>query len=277
MREKSGSKSQNRLKCIQGQKPAVFAMLHVPALTGTPANRLGTDAIVDHVESEARVLIEVGVDGLILENMHDRPYRRAQVGPEIVADMTRVASALRSLNQDLPIGIQILAAANREALAVAKSADLDFIRAEAFVFGHLADEGWMDAQAADLLRYRKQIDAEHVCIFTDIQKKHSAHAMSSDLSIEDWAEAAEFNLSDGLIITGKHTGKAANATELNRLKEITNLPLIIGSGLNSDNAQEYISANAWIVGSSLKVAGRWDAEIDPAAVEKLIKARNQLQ
>lgn len=252
-------------------------MLHVPALTGTPANRLGTDAIVDHVESEARVLIEVGVDGLILENMHDRPYRRAQVGPEIVADMTRVASALRSLNQDLPIGIQILAAANREALAVAKSADLDFIRAEAFVFGHLADEGWMDAQAADLLRYRKQIDAEHVCIFTDIQKKHSAHAMSSDLSIEDWAEAAEFNLSDGLIITGKHTGKAANATELNRLKEITNLPLIIGSGLNSDNAQEYISANAWIVGSSLKVAGRWDAEIDPAAVEKLIKARNQLQ
>lgn len=49
---------------------------------------------------------------------------------------------------------------------------LDFIRAEGFVFSHVADEGLLNACAGDLLRYRKQIGAEHVEIFTDIKKKH---------------------------------------------------------------------------------------------------------
>ena len=37
--------------------------------------------------------------------------------------------------------IQVLAGANKGALAVALAAELDFIRAEGFVFGHVADEG----------------------------------------------------------------------------------------------------------------------------------------
>ncbi len=62
--------------------------------------------------------------------------------------------------------------ANKEGLAVAKAAGGNFIRAEGFVFSHVADEGWMDACAGDLLRYRKTIGAEDVLIFTDIKKKH---------------------------------------------------------------------------------------------------------
>lgn len=49
---------------------------------------------------------------------------------------------------------------------------LDFIRAEGFVFSHVADEGLLNACAGDLLRYRKLIGADHVRIFTDIKKKH---------------------------------------------------------------------------------------------------------
>lgn len=49
---------------------------------------------------------------------------------------------------------------------------LDFIRAEGFVFSHVADEGLLNACAGDLLRYRKNIGAAHVMIFTDIKKKH---------------------------------------------------------------------------------------------------------
>jgi len=46
------------------------------------------------------------------------------------------------------------------------------MRAEGFVFSHVADEGLLNACAGDLLRYRRQIGAEHVQIFTDIKKKH---------------------------------------------------------------------------------------------------------
>lgn len=57
-------------------------------------------------------------------------------------------------------------------LILCKCLGLDFIRAEGFVFSHVADEGLMNACAGELLRYRKHIGAEHIQIFTDIKKKH---------------------------------------------------------------------------------------------------------
>ena len=38
-----------------------------------------------------------------------------------------------------------------------------------FVFRHVADMGWMDAQAGKLLRYRKNIGANHIKISLDIK------------------------------------------------------------------------------------------------------------
>lgn len=68
--------------------------------------------------------------------------------------------------------LQILACGNKEALAVAKACNLNFIRAEGYVFSHVADEGFTDADAGRLLRYRKHINAENIQVFTDIKKKH---------------------------------------------------------------------------------------------------------
>ena len=39
--------------------------------------------------------------------MHDVPYLKGKIGPEIVAAMTRVASEIRD-TFDLPLGVQIL-------------------------------------------------------------------------------------------------------------------------------------------------------------------------
>jgi predicted TIM-barrel enzyme len=67
---------------------------------------------------------------------------------------------------------QVLAGGNKEALSVALAAGLQFIRAEGFVFSHVADEGFTDAMAGSLLRYRTNIRADSILIFTDIKKKH---------------------------------------------------------------------------------------------------------
>ena len=104
--------------------------------------------------------------------MHDIPYLNRHVGPEIVAAMSVVCNEVKREVQNLPCGVQILAGANTEALAVAKAAGLDFIRAEGFVFSHVADEGLMNSDAGEILRYRKQIGADDVLVFTDIKKKH---------------------------------------------------------------------------------------------------------
>lgn len=89
-----------------------------------------------------------------------------------------------------------------QALAIAKASNLQFIRAEGFVFAHIADEGFTDACAGQLLRYRKQIDAENVLIFTDLKKKHSSHTITNDITLLETVHAAEFFLTDGVILTG---------------------------------------------------------------------------
>lgn len=67
---------------------------------------------------------------------------------------------------------KILAGGNNEAMAVAQASSCDFIRVEGFVFGHIADEGYIESCAGQLLRYRSQLRSNRVLIFSDIKKKH---------------------------------------------------------------------------------------------------------
>ncbi|MCA9794820.1 MAG: hypothetical protein KC910_23595, partial [Candidatus Eremiobacteraeota bacterium] len=151
-----------------GAPRALIGMVHLGALPGTPKASQSLDQIAATAVAEAACYAQHGYHAVILENMHDRPYLAGQVGPEVVAAMAVVCSQVRS-QVELPVGIQVLAAANREALAVAQAGGASFIRAEAFVFGHVADEGWLDGQAGELLRYRRAIGADHIKIFADIK------------------------------------------------------------------------------------------------------------
>lgn len=139
--------------------------------------------------------------------MHDVPYiQNENIGPEVIASMTRISAEIKKiLPKKTPCGIQVLASANCQALAIAKAANLQFIRAEGFVFSHIADEGFTDACAGHLLRYRKQIDADNILIFTDLKKKHSSHSITNDVSLLETVHAAEFFLTDGVILTGWNT------------------------------------------------------------------------
>ncbi|XP_034536294.1 uncharacterized protein F13E9.13, mitochondrial isoform X2 [Notolabrus celidotus] len=245
-------------------------MSHNENLQSTPLSCLKMSQITEEACKEAEIYRNAGIDGLIIENMHDIPYSFS-VGPEVCACMTAVCSAVKSVCPSMPLGVQILSSANQQALAVALASGLDFIRAEGFVFSHVADEGLLNACAGDLLRYRKQIGAEHVQIFTDIKKKHSSHALTSDVSIEETARAAEFFLSDGLIITGTSTGVQADPQELRGVSQSVRMPVLIGSGVTYDNLERYIEANGMIIGSHFKKGGHWANAVDPESVERFMR------
>ena len=138
---------------FESVKP-VIAMIHVGALPGTPASRSSVREIVQQAVAEARLYRDGGVHAIGIENMHDVPYLRGSVGPEITAAMTAIALSVKDASE-LPCGIQILAGANHEALAVAHAAGLEFVRVEAFAFAHVADEGIIESSAASLLRYQE--------------------------------------------------------------------------------------------------------------------------
>ena len=257
-------------------KPLI-AMIHTEALPGTPLHRQPLEAIVEKALAEARVYVDEGMDALLIENMHDVPYLKRQVGPEITAAMTRIAAEVRRAFPGVPLGIQILAGANREALAAALAAGADFIRAEGFVFGHVADEGWIEADAGPLMRYRRHIGAEKIAVFTDIQKKHASHAVTADIDLVQQAEAAGFFLSDGVIVTGTSTGRPPDRQTLQHLRRHTSLPVLIGSGVTAENLYDYFDlADAFIVGSYLKRDGRWQNAVDPVRVRALVQAKQKL-
>jgi membrane complex biogenesis BtpA family protein len=255
----------------------IIGMVHVQALPGTPNNKHSIEEICEIAVQEAKTYEEAGLDAIMIENMHDVPYLKGAVGPEITASMAVVAKAIREA-VDLALGIQILAGANKEALAVAKAVNFQFIRAEGFVFGHVADEGYIDSCAGELLRYRKTIGAEDVQIFTDIKKKHSSHALTADVDIDETAKAAEFFLSDGLIITGSSTGKAVYLHELKSLKDKVQIPVLIGSGITSDNLDEYWNyASGFIVGSHFKENGFWKNPISKDRLKVFMEKVKQLR
>jgi len=260
-----------------GSRKWIIGMVHVKALPGTPFNTEPFNLILKNALDEALKLQAAGFDAILIENMHDVPYLKNAVGPEIIACMTSIAVELRKAIQ-IPMGIQILAAANKEALAVARAADLDFIRAEGFVFAHVADEGYLESCAGELLRYRKQIGAEHIRIYTDVQKKHSSHAITSDIDIKEHVVTASFFRSDGIIITGTSTGREASIDYVRIACQSTQLPLLLGSGISAVNIQKYWNlADAFIVGSSIKNEGKWENDISGERLNLFVKKVNELR
>jgi len=254
----------------------VIAMIHLGALPGTPAHGLSLADIEKQALHEAKIFRAAGVHGLMLENMHDTPYLRGRVGPEIVASMAIIARAVKQASR-LPCGIQILAGANVEAMAVAHAAGLDFIRAEGFAFAHVADEGIIQSSAAELLRFRRMIGADHVQVWTDVKKKHSSHAITADVDIGETAHAVEFMRGDAVIVTGVATGDAPQSADVLTVKKKTRLPVYLGSGVTAGNLKSFFAAaDGFIVGSEFKQGGHWSRAVDAARVEKFMAAHAKL-
>lgn len=264
-------------KKIFGINKPVVGMIHVDALPGTPKYKGDVESIINSAMKEAMIYKNSGIDAIAIENMHDIPYLKRNVGPEIISLMSIIGREVKKVSQ-LPCGIQILAGANKDALAAAHSAGMDFIRAEGFVFAHVADEGIMESDAGELLRYRKQIGAENILIFTDIKKKHSSHSITSDVDIVETAKAAEFFLSDGVVLTGTSTGKETDIDELIKVRDAVDIPVLIGSGLTADNIEKYFPvADAFIIGSYFKHSGDWKNKVDADRVKALMDKINKLR
>ncbi|MBM4110917.1 MAG: BtpA/SgcQ family protein [Phycisphaerae bacterium] len=257
---------------------ALVGMVHARALPGSPRAALPVARIVDIAVHEARALEAAGFDALIVENMHDAPYLRDASVPEVIAAMTLItAEVARAVH--IPVGIQILSHAASAALAVAHAAGASFIRVEGFVFASVSDEGLVkDACAGQLLRDRTRLGAHGVRIFADLRKKHSSHAITADLSMTDWVEAAHFFGADGVIVTGTATGKPVDAAELAAARAASPLPVLVGSGATPEALQSlFTHAHAVIVGSSIKQGGLWSNELCPDRVRAIVAARDAIR
>lgn len=248
---------------------ALIGMVHLLPLPGSPGWGGSMGPVLEAARRDARALVDGGCDALLVENMGDLPFLRGRVEPETVAAAALCVSAVADLGR--PVGVQLLAAANREALGVAVAAGASFVRVEAFAYAHVADEGWLDACAGDLLRARRALGAD-VQVWADVKKKHAAHAVTADLDLAEAARGAAFCGADALIVTGARTGAVTALADVEAARE-AGLPVLVGSGVTAEDAPALARvASGLIVGTWLKEAGDWRRPVDPGKVRALRQA-----
>ena len=250
----------------------VIGVIHLRALPGAPRyDRGSVRDIYAAAASDARILAAGGVDGIIVENASDMPFARPEdIGPETVAALTAACLEVRSV-VDIPIGITCVANGVIPALAIAKATGARWIRANQWVNAYIANEGFMNGPAPGAMRYRSAIGAEDVRIFADVHVKFGAHAITADRTISEQATDAEWFDADVLIATGTRTGSPTQPIEVANVKDGTNLPVVVGSGLSSDQVSSVFAiADGAIVGQWLKRDGLWWNPVDPKRVERLM-------
>ena len=245
------------------QPSGLIGMVHLEALPGTPQCKHPPKRIIERAVEDALVLAEAGFDAILVENMLDAPYMLREVGPEIIATMTAATNAIAQI-VDIPVGVQVLAGANQAAIAIAHAAGGRFIRAEGFAYAAVADEGIMaEADAGPLLRHRRAIGADHIAILADVRKKHSAHALTGDLTLGQLVAGNAFCGADAVIVTGHATGEAVATADLDEARRASDLPVVVGSGATPDDLPKLLDrADAVIVGSWIKVDGNWRNPVD---------------
>lgn len=249
----------------------IVAMLHLAPLPGSPRSKLTIDEIVEQTCRDAQLLTECGVDGLMLENFGDMPLPADKVSPATIAQMSVIAARVRQVTP-LPLGINVLRNDSLAAMSIAAACGASFIRVNILTGARLTDQGIIAGRADELLRLRRQLGADDIQIWADVNVKHSWPLAPISLA-EETENLVRRGLADALIVTGQGTGYATDRDELLAVvAAASGRPVLVGSGVSSENLRQLAPARGAIVGSSLKLHGQADQPIDPQRVLEFMQA-----
>jgi membrane complex biogenesis BtpA family protein len=256
---------------FQPARKLLIGVVHLLPLPGAPRFRAGLDRVIEHAVNDARAYARGGAHAVIIENFGDVPFTRGSVGPETVAAMAVAGREVRRAI-GLPLGFNVLRNDAIAALALCAASGGDFIRVNVHTGAMITDQGLIEANAYETLRYRAQV-APQVQIFADIHVKHAVTLGA--WQIEDSArDALERGLADALIISGFGTGMPAQVEDVERVRAACpEGKILLGSGVTVANAANYLrAADGCIVGSSLKKGGKLAAPVDADRVRALVRA-----
>lgn len=268
----------NKFKKIFGNKrPVIIGMVHCAPLLGYKKSP-GIGEIEKKFMQDLMALISGGVDAVMIENNYDVPhFEIAKLST--IPQLTKLCLMARKFTKK-PIGLCVLWNDYETALSIAKIANLNFVRVPVFVDKVKTDYGIFDAKADKCIKFRKEIKAEEILIFADVQVKHADHLIKRSLKNATWE--AKKKKADAVIITGKWTGDPPTVEDvLEAKKAVLNVPIILGSGITPENIKKYAAEGA-IIGSYFKGDGNpkerdfhnifpWKVKMQKKRVEKFMR------
>lgn len=248
-------------------KPLV-AMIHLPPLPGA-SNYDGRSVreMARVAAAEARLLEQAGFDGVMIQNTHDRPARvTLPVGT--TAALSAVTLAVRDA-VSFDVGVNAHKNDAEAALAVAASCDASFVRIKVLVGAVIGPEGIIQGNAERALDLRSDY-ARGIELWADLYELTSWPL--SPTPLENLADlATRFGNADRLIVTDPTVEESQRA--VGQVRRASSLPILIGGRTTADTIQEALkTADGVIVGTCLRQSARTDQPLDPAAVERFMRA-----
>ena len=260
------------MKTLFDQHPKLLiGVVHLKPLPGSPGFKGDLEAIVGFAVKDAQAYARGGAHALFIENFGDVPFTKGPVAPETIAAMVAAGRAVRQA-VTLPLGFNVLRNDARSALALCAACGGSFIRVNVHAGAMLTDQGLIEGNAYETLRYRQRL-CPQVRIFADVHVKHAVPL--GNWSIENAArDTVERGLADALIVSGDGTGLPTDLADLNRVRRACpSARVLLGSGVTRENVASYLgAADGFIVGTSLKAGGRLANPVDPKRVAALARA-----
>ena len=265
-------------KIFKKKKPLVIGMVHTAPLLGYQDSP-GLKKTEQKFMQDLKALVDGGVDAVMIENNYDIPhFETAKLST--IPQLADLCLKARKFTKK-PLGLCVLWNDYETALSIAKIANLDFVRIPVFVDRVKTDYGTYFAKAEECIRFRKEICAENVLIFADVQVKHAKHLIKRPL--KDAVLDAVTKKADAIIITGKWTGDPPTVDDVREAVNVSGkTPVILGSGITPANVHDY-DVSGLIVGSYFKGEGNpkerdyhnifpWKAKIQKQRVVKFMQS-----
>ena len=268
--------SNNRFNNLFKNSKPVIAMVHFPALPGSPLynSKLGLDYIIDCAEKDLLALQDAGVDAIMFGNENDRPYE-FNVNQATTSTMAYAIGSLKN-KISVPFGVNVLWDPI-STIALAASTGAQFVR-EIFTGTYASDMGMWSPDAGKAMRYRDSLNREDLLMFYNISAEF---AYSLDRrSVAERAKSTVFSsIPDAILVSGQITGESVNLDDLKQVKELLpEIPVLANTGVKIENVENTLSiADGVIIGSSLKIDGDTWNPVDPSRALDFMNKVNKIR
>jgi membrane complex biogenesis BtpA family protein len=256
---------------FSGHNKILIGVVHLRPLPGAPRWAGDFESLIQFAVRDARAYERGGAHALFIENFGDVPFTKGSVAPETIAAMATAGRAIRQAVK-LPIGFNVLRNDARAALALCAVCGGAFVRINVHTGAMLTDQGLIEGNAYETLRYRQRV-CPRAQLFADVHVKHAVPL--GNWTIEEAArDTVHRGLAAALIVSGAGTGLAAEIADVERVRRTApGAKILLGSGVTVANVREFLpTADGFIVGSSLKRGGKVSNPVDPKRVAALVGA-----
>ncbi|VVB78582.1 BtpA family protein [uncultured archaeon] len=235
-------------RLFNSKKP-IIGMIHLAP---------GDSGVVEQAHKEMRIYEEYGVSGVIIENYHGTKR-----------DVLNVLESLKKRRSEkLVIGINILPNEFSESIGWAKRYGAGFVQLDYVSGDYLEGE-------LDYPRYLETRAGLNISVLGGVFPKYYHPRNPSKLSY--YLNLAK-QRAEAVVVTGNGTGKETPIEKIIEFRETlgNDYPLVIGAGINLENAKEQLKiADGAIVGSFFKNNDTWNL-IDETKVSELMDIVNGL-